>query len=132
MHIFLFTDWASRWNPWKSWWWFIAYNEDKKVLFTWKKYFWIRTNNQSEYLALIEWLKGSVKYWAKEISILMDSELIIRQINGRYRVKNEDLKPFFAEVKQILKNVKWTANHVARDLNKAADKLSNEAIDDLF
>ena len=129
MEIYLFTDWASRWNPWESWWGFIGYNKEKEVLFTWSKYFWTRTNNQSEYLALVEWIKKALEFNPKVINIFMDSELIIKQLKWEYRVKNKDLKPFYIEVVDLLSGTKWTAKHVERKLNKDADMLANIAVD---
>lgn len=129
MEAFLFTDWASRWNPWESWWGFIAYNKEKQVLFVWSKYFWIKTNNQAEYLALIEALKKSFEFWIKKLNIFMDSELIVRQLERKYKVKNQELKVFFDEVINLLKNFDFKVTHVERRLNKDADKLANEAID---
>ena len=129
MEIFLFTDWASRWNPWKSWAWYIAFDKEKKVLFSWKKYFWIKTNNQSEYWALIEWIKASLEFWASFINIFLDSELIVRQLEWRYKVKNPDLKILNGQVCELLKSIKWTVKHVERSLNKDADRLANEAVD---
>ena len=130
MEIFLFTDWASRWNPWESWWGFIAFDKEKKVLFSGKKYFWIKTNNQSEYLALIEGVKKSLEFWVKKINIFLDSELITRQIEWRYKVKNQDLKVLFKDVMDMLLKVSFSVSHVRRELNKDADKLANQAIDD--
>ncbi len=129
MEIFLFTDWASRWNPGKSWGGFIAFNKNKKILFTWKKYFWIKTNNQSEYMALIEWIKASIKYWALKINIFLDSELITRQLEWRYKVKNKDLKSLYWNVIDSLWKTIWTVKHIRREFNKDADRLANEAVD---
>ena len=130
MKLFLFTDWASRSNPWESGGWFIAFDENKKIIFTWKKYFWIKTNNQSEYLALIEWIKRSLEVSdISELNIFMDSELIVNQLNWSYKVKNKDLKPLFTQVVELLKKQKWTATHIERWLNKDADKLAHQAID---
>lgn len=134
MQIFLYTDGASRCNPWESWGWFIAYDSNKNLLFSWKKYFWIKTNNQSEYLALIAWIKNFIDFinknpWDYFLNILMDSELIVKQINWEYRVKDPDLKLLFSEVIGLLKWIKFTIKHIERSLNKEADKLSNLAID---
>ena len=132
MEIFLFTDWASRWNPWKSWGWYIAYNKDKEVVLSWSKYFWIKTNNQSEYMALIEGIKACFEHKPSKINLYLDSQLIVRQLNREYKVKNPDMKMLYSEVTTLLKWAKWTANHVARELNKDADSLANKWIDDYF
>lgn len=129
MKLFLFTDGASRNNPWKSGAGWIAYDENKKVIFIWKKYLWIKTNNQAEYSALLEWIKESVSKNPSEINIFLDSELIVKQLNKEYKVKNKDLKKLFEEVLWLLSGQNWSAKHVRRELNKDADRLANEAID---
>ena len=130
MEIFLFTDWACRGNPWESWWGWIAYTKDKQVLFTWKKYFWQKTNNQSEYLALIEWIIESLEHKPTQLNIFMDSELIVNQLNKKYKVRNKDLKELFIEVEKLLQNTKTSFKHVRRHLNKDADRLANESLDE--
>lgn len=129
MKIFLFTDGWSRWNPWKSWGWWIAYNENKKVIFYWKKYLWTKTNNQAEYLALLYWIEKAIELDPSEINLFLDSELIVKQLNWEYKIKNKELKEIFEKIKMKLINKKWTAKHVRRELNKDADRLANEAMD---
>lgn len=94
------------------------------------------TNNVAEYKALIFALKkatallGKEKAKATDIQCNMDSELIINQMNGVYKIKNADLQPLFIEVwnlRQDFKSVRFT--HIPREENKLADKMVNEALD---
>lgn len=87
------------------------------------------TNNQAEYRALIAALREAVKLGAGEASIYMDSELVVRQISGRYRVKNAALKILHNEAKELLSRLKgFTITHVPRRRNAEADKLANAAV----
>jgi len=89
------------------------------------------TNNQAEYRALIAGLKAAVEMGAEEIRAFADSELIVKQIKGLYKVKNEGLRPLFEEVKGLLRKFKsCNITYVPREMNKEADKLANKAIDE--
>ena len=86
------------------------------------------TNNQAEYRSLIEGLKGLQRYEGHH-EVRMDSELVVRQILGQYKVKNEGLKPLFLEAREIFQGMKCTIKHVPREQNREADRLANEALD---
>jgi ribonuclease HI len=87
------------------------------------------TNNQAEYRALIAALREAVKLGASEASIYMDSELVVRQISARYRVKNAALKILHNEAKGLLSRLEgFTITHVPRRQNAEADKLANAAL----
>lgn len=89
----------------------------------------IATNNVAEYTALIEALKKAVEMGATEAEIFMDSELVVRQINGRYRVKHENIKPLYEKAVSLLSNFKkFSVRHIPREQNKRADALSKEGI----
>ncbi len=90
------------------------------------------TNNVAEYRALLLALDKLEILGAKEIIIRSDSQLIIRQLTGEYRVKNEGLKPLYLEAKTRLRGFDdVTLEHVPREQNKDADRLANQAIDDV-
>jgi ribonuclease HI len=87
------------------------------------------TNNQAEYKALIMALEEVIKLGAEHIDIRMDSELVVRQVQGSYKVKDAKLKPLFNQVKQLLTRFEsFTIMHVPREQNKIADALANQAI----
>jgi len=91
----------------------------------------IRTNNYAEWTAVELALAEAMRLGARQVDLRMDSELVARQISGRYRVKHPDLKPIHARVMGMLARLDgYTVGHVPRELNKEADHLSNVAIDD--
>ncbi len=88
------------------------------------------TNNVAEYRSLIAGLSAAVRHGAQPLCVAMDSELVVRQMTGRYRVKNAGLKPLHEQAKEVLKQlgrVRWTS--VPREDNGRADALVNEALD---
>jgi ribonuclease HI len=88
------------------------------------------TNNQAEYMALIAGLKKAISLGAQQVTVNSDSELMVKQLQGKYRVKNADLKPLYEEVVKLaysLGNFKIAS--VPRELNREADKLANLAFD---
>jgi ribonuclease HI len=91
-----------------------------------------RTNNYAEWTAVALALEEAVLQGATHVDLRMDSELVARQITGRYRVKHPDLKPIHARVMALLAGFAgYTIGHVPRELNKEADRLSNVAIDQI-
>jgi len=88
------------------------------------------TNNVAEYSAMLHSLKVADELGAKCVELLSDSQLMVRQMTGQYRVKNAGLKPLHAEAKELAARFdKFKITHVRREQNKLADKLVNKAID---
>ena len=88
------------------------------------------TNNQAEYRALMVGLEEAARLKARHIDIKSDSELLVRQLRGSYKVRHDNLKPLFQQAKQLLTNFKsFTITHIPRNQNSAADALANEALD---
>jgi ribonuclease HI len=88
------------------------------------------TNNVAEYTALVEGLQLATDLGVKKLAVYSDSELLVKQMRGEYRVKNEDLKPLFDEAKQLAAGFeKFAITHVRREQNARADELGNEALD---
>jgi len=87
------------------------------------------TNNQAEYRAIIAALENAISLGASQVDIRSDSELVVRQIDGRYRVKNAALKPLYQRVKQLQSQLKgFTITHIPRQQNIEADSLANMAL----
>lgn len=87
------------------------------------------TNNQAEYSAVIAALEKAIELGAKQVDLRSDSELVVRQINGRYRVKNTALKSLYQRVKQLLSQLEsFTVINVPRSQNAEADNLANGAL----
>lgn len=89
------------------------------------------TNNQAEYRAIIAALEEAVRLGVKQVDIKMDSELVVKQISGEYRVKKATLKPLYQQVKQLLGLLEGcTITHIPRQQNTEADKLAHKALND--
>ena len=90
----------------------------------------VQTNNVAEYTAVVRALGLAARLGAVEVHLLLDSKLIVEQLAGRWRVKDAKLAPLHAECRRLLTGFRrWTASHVPRAQNSAADALANEAID---
>jgi ribonuclease HI len=88
------------------------------------------TNNVAEYRALLRGIELAARHGASELDLVGDSELVVRQVEGRYKVKNAGMKELHGEVKQALAGFdSWSIRHVRRAENAEADRLVNEALD---
>ncbi len=88
------------------------------------------TNNAAEYRGLLRALEEAIALGATDLAIHSDSELMVRQIHGQYRVKSDELRPLFQQALTLLRQVsKWTLTHVRREKNQRADQLVNAALD---
>jgi len=126
----IFVDGASRGNPGKAGLGVIIYDDKKNILKRVKQYLGRTTNNVAEYVALIYGLQEGIIHRAKRITVYSDSELVVKQLEGSYRVKDELLKIFFKQVEHLqggFEEVK--IKHIDREENREADKLADQAID---
>jgi ribonuclease HI len=130
--ILIYTDGAARGNPGPAGLGAILRDaETGEVLDELARFLGIRTNNYAEWTAVEEAVRRALEIGASQLDLRMDSELVARQISGRYRVKHADLKPIHARVMAMLGQLEsYTVGHVPRELNKDADRLSNVAIDE--
>ncbi len=128
--LIIYTDGGARNNPGPAGIGIVLYDENKRELETYKEYIGEATNNQAEYRALIEALKLADKYSPAEINCFLDSELVVKQLNKEYRVKDPGIRELYNQVLDlsIFKNV--TFNHVRREENKLADRLVNKVLDE--
>jgi ribonuclease HI len=129
-NLIIFCDGGSRGNPGKAGLGSVIYDEDKNVLKEISKYIGIATNNQAEYKAVLAAIKEAKKIGAKKIKFFLDSELIVKQMSGEYRVKNKELLTIYLDIRQRMLEFK-SVNffHVPREQNKEADRLANLAMD---
>lgn len=127
--ITLNTDGGARGNPGPGA-LGIVLQDDGFVIKKIGKYLGICTNNEAEYKALILGLETAMPYSFTEITCNLDSELIVRQLRGEYKVKSPSLRVLYDEVKNLEKQFKRVSyNSVSRIRNKEADKLVNEVLD---
>jgi len=126
----IWIDGAARGNPGPAAIGAIIKDETGKVHSRLSQRIGSTTNNRAEYMALITALKKAVDLGASHAEVKSDSELLVRQVNGRYRVKNEFLKPLYQQVKQLTESLEgFTIRHVPRTQNTEADALANQAFD---
>jgi ribonuclease HI len=126
----LYSDGACRGNPGIGGAGAVIIDAAGNVVWEGKEYLGHCTNNIAEYKALILGLKGALAGGYKNLDIFMDSELLAKQIDGSYRVKNEKLKVLMQEVRSLLAYFDAVeVKHVLRCHNARADKLANLAID---
>jgi len=124
------ADGASRGNPGESGIGVAIFDKDSNLIHEASDYLGVATNNIAEYKALILGIKLSMEYNAKKILFKSDSELMVKQIKGEYKVKNPQLKLLFAEAQDLLKKLpNWKIMHVRREENSEADLLANKGID---
>ncbi|MCW5211598.1 ribonuclease HI family protein [Desulfobulbus sp. TB] len=127
----LFTDGASRGNPGEAGAGSVLLDNNGQELAVRSLYLGQCTNNLAEYKALLLGVQSALELGCRKLEIFLDSQLIVRQIQGQYKVKHPTLKPLFFEVKELLSRVEsWSVAHVPREQNKRADALANQGIDE--
>jgi len=127
--VIIFTDGASRGNPGPAAIAAIIQDEAGKPIASLSRRIGTTTNNEAEYRAIIAALQKAVSLGAREVELKSDSELVVRQINGSYRVKAPALKPLYQQVKKLQGFVeRLTITHISRRQNTKADRLANKAL----
>lgn len=127
----LYADGASRGNPGEAGAGIVLLDADGREIESASFYLGRCTNNAAEYQALIAGLETAVRSGCRKVRIRLDSELIVRQINGRYKVRNEQLLPLYIRVNDLLARLAgWDIQHIPRSENARADKLANRGIDE--
>ena len=102
---------------------------DNNIIFSFSENIGKKTNNEAEYLALIKGIEICVESNFLNISIFLDSELVVKQINGDYKVKNDRMSILHKKTHKLLSNLKsWKIIHILRDKNVEADELSKEGL----
>lgn len=135
MKVKIFTDGGSRGNPGNSGFGMIVADENDKTIFEFGKYLGIKTNNEAEYEGLLyglNWLKNNYeKYNISEAEFNADSELMIKQMQGIYKVKAVNLIGLNKKAREFVLNIKIkiTFKAILREFNSLADALANRAMD---
>jgi len=126
----LSTDGGARGNPGPAAYGYVLEAEDGTVLAAHGETIGVATNNVAEYRALIAGLEKAVEVGVDQLEVVSDSELLVKQMKGEYRVKNENLRPLAVQASRLARQVglvRWTS--VRREHNELADRLVNEALD---
>lgn len=128
--VIIFTDGASQGNPGPAAIGAVIKDEQGRIITSISQGIGLTTNNQAEYRAIIAALENAVSLGANQVEIRSDSELVVRQINGSYRVKNAALKPLYQQVKHLQSQLAgFTITHIPRQQNTEADSLANLALE---
>jgi len=126
----LFSDGASRGNPGPAGAGALLYDPRGEIRARVARYLGETTNNVAEYQALIFGLQAARQHKVRRLQVFADSELLVRQLTGRYRVKSPHLLPLWREaVRELQQFATWSVSHVPREENHLADELANQAID---
>ena len=126
----LSTDGGARGNPGPAAYGYVLEADDGTVLAAHGERIGIATNNVAEYRALIAGLEKAAELQIGELEVISDSELLVKQMTGEYRVKNETLRELSLEASRLARRVgKVTYRAVRREQNELADRLVNEALD---
>jgi ribonuclease HI len=131
--LYVYSDGGARGNPGDAGIGIIISKPDGVILHEFKRYIGKKTNNQAEYTALLTALELAKQFGAKNLMCFLDSELVVKQLKGEYRVRNRVLKPMFERIRSIEKDfAKVSYTHLPRENEKIqiADRLVNEAIDE--
>jgi ribonuclease HI len=127
----LFTDGAARGNPGPAGAGAVIISPDGHIVAKMGKFLGDSTNNVAEYMGLILGLRRAKAMGIKELEVLSDSELLVKQLLGEYAVKAEHLLPLHQEAQALLKAFPWIqVRHIPREENAQADAMSNRAIDE--
>ena len=135
MNINIYTDGGSRGNPGTSGYGLVIYDDNQKILFQESKYLGIKTNNEAEYSGLIgalNWVSNNQdSFKISQINFHADSQLMIRQMQKKYKVKAPNLIPIFNQAQELVNLISLpiTFKDIRRDFNQLADQLANEAMD---
>lgn len=126
----MYTDGGARGNPGIAGIGILIEDEDGNIIKEISQYIGEQTNNVAEYKALNRGLEVALDLGIKKITCYLDSELVVKQIKGEYKVKNERMIPIYNMTMPLIKKFdSFEIIHIKRKLNKKADKLVNEAID---
>lgn len=124
------SDGGARGNPGPSGYGVVIKDESGRKVAALSEYLGHQTNNFAEYQGLIAALEYALKHGPKALKLISDSELLVRQIKGLYKVKNATLQDLHARAKELIKQLDWfSIGHALREHNQEADRLANEAMD---
>ena len=127
-----YVDGGSRGNPGPSGYGVVIQDSEGRTLETLSRYLGKATNNVAEYKSLIATLTLARELGVSSVDVRMDSELVVRQVSGKYRTKNPRLQTLLKSVQNLLKEFDYySIRHVPREQNKLADSLCNKALDSI-
>lgn len=130
MRLTVHVDGGARGNPGPAAIAAVVSDEDGEIVYEAHETIGRATNNVAEYRALIFGIEKAAELGADELELVGDSELVVKQVRGEYRVKDAGLKPLHSAAQKALANFsEWQIRHVKREMNSEADALVNQALD---
>lgn len=129
-YLLAHCDGGARGNPGPAGYGVVIKNEKGEKVAALSEYLGHQTNNFAEYQGLIAALEYAVDHGPKALKVISDSELLVRQIKGVYKVKNPMLRDLYARAKELIAQLEWfSIGHALREHNQEADRLANAAMD---
>jgi ribonuclease HI len=130
VRVLLYTDGGARGNPGPAAFAYVLQTEDGTVLASRGEAIGVATNNVAEYSALVAGLRHAIETGVSELEVRSDSELMVKQMRGEYRVKNKALQELFLDASRLARQLPAvTYTHVRREHNQLADQLLNDVLD---
>jgi ribonuclease HI len=129
-YLIAHSDGGARGNPGPAGYGVVIQDQSGKKVAHLSEYLGHQTNNFAEYQGLIAALEYAIKHGPKALKLISDSELLVRQIKGIYKVKNATLKDLHGRAQELIAQLQWfSIGHALREHNREADHLANEAMD---
>jgi len=129
-YLIAHSDGGARGNPGPAGYGVVIQDQGGRKVATRSEYLGHQTNNFAEYQGLIAALEYAIEHGPKALKVVSDSELLVRQVKGIYKVKNAVLKDLHARAKELIGQLEWfSIEHALREHNQEADRLANEAMD---
>jgi ribonuclease HI len=129
-HLIAHSDGGARGNPGPAGYGVVIQDESGRKVAALSEYLGHQTNNFAEYQGLIAALEYALQHGPKALKVISDSELLVRQIKGIYKVKNPTLQDLHGRAKELIAQLDWfSIGHALREQNQDADRLANDAMD---
>ena len=129
-YLIAHSDGGARGNPGPAGYGVVIQDESGREVATLSEYLGYQTNNFAEYQGLIAALEYALEHGPRALKLISDSELLVRQVKGIYKVKNAVLRDLHARAKELIAQLNWfSIGHARREHNQEADRLANQAMD---
>src|ERR1700758_4978445 len=129
-YLIAHIDGGARGNPGPAGYGVVITDQDGHEIAKLSEYLGHQTNNYAEYSALLAALKYAAEHHSRALKVISDSELLVKQLRGEYKVRNPALQELYSEARKLIRQLDWfSIQHVLREKNREADRLANAAMD---